>query len=82
MIVLHHLRQQIPEIPVLFLDTGYHFNKPCSEYRDRIAQRMAKLHLHSTCFHNRPSRSRSRNSAFSTSLESYTMLPAAQESSR
>src|SRR6202453_583323 len=37
MIVLHLLRQQIPEIPVLFLDTGYHFAQTY-EYRDRIAK--------------------------------------------
>jgi phosphoadenosine phosphosulfate reductase len=27
MIVLHLLRQQIPNVPVLFLDTGYHFGQ-------------------------------------------------------
>ncbi len=37
MIVLHLLRQQIPNIPVLFLDTGYHFAQTY-EYRDRIAR--------------------------------------------
>lgn len=37
MIVLHFLRKIIPEIPVLFLDTGYHFAQTY-EYRDRIAQ--------------------------------------------
>jgi phosphoadenosine phosphosulfate reductase len=37
MIVLHLLRQQIPEIPVLFLDTGYHFTQTY-DYRDRIAK--------------------------------------------
>src|SRR5271154_1631162 len=37
MIVLHLLRQQIPEIAVLFLDTGYHFAQTY-EYRDRIAK--------------------------------------------
>jgi phosphoadenosine phosphosulfate reductase len=37
MIVLHLLRQKIPDIPVLFLDTGYHFAQTY-EYRDRIAQ--------------------------------------------
>src|SRR6202020_3632016 len=37
MIVLHLLRQHIPEIPVLFLDTGYHFAQTY-EYRDRIAR--------------------------------------------
>jgi phosphoadenosine phosphosulfate reductase len=37
MIVLHLLRQQIPEIPVLFLDTGYHFPQTY-EYRDRVAK--------------------------------------------
>ena len=25
MVVLHLLRQRLPRIPVLFLDTGYHF---------------------------------------------------------
>ncbi len=37
MIVLHLLRQQIPNVPVLFLDTGYHFAQTY-EYRDRIAR--------------------------------------------
>jgi phosphoadenosine phosphosulfate reductase len=37
MIVLHLLRQQIPEIPVLFLDTGYHFTQTY-DYRDRVAK--------------------------------------------
>ena len=43
MIVLHLLRQHIPEIPVLFLDTGYHFAQTY-EYRDRIAREW-QLHL-------------------------------------
>jgi phosphoadenosine phosphosulfate reductase len=37
MAVLHLLRQRIPEVPVLFLDTGYHFSQTY-EYRDRIAK--------------------------------------------
>lgn len=36
MVVLHMVRQVAPEIPVLFLDTGYHF-KETYEYRDRMA---------------------------------------------
>jgi phosphoadenosine phosphosulfate reductase len=43
MIVLHLLRQEIPEIPVLFLDTGYHFAQTY-EYRDRITNEW-QLHL-------------------------------------
>ncbi|MBB6145626.1 phosphoadenosine phosphosulfate reductase [Silvibacterium bohemicum] len=35
-VVLHLVRQIAPEIPVLFLDTGYHFRETY-EYRDRIA---------------------------------------------
>jgi phosphoadenosine phosphosulfate reductase len=36
MVVLHMVRKLAPEIPVLFLDTGYHF--PATyEYRDRMA---------------------------------------------
>jgi phosphoadenosine phosphosulfate reductase len=35
MAVLHLLRQRIPEIPVLFLDTGYHFAETYA-YRDRM----------------------------------------------
>jgi phosphoadenosine phosphosulfate reductase len=35
-VVLHMVRQYAPEIPVLFLDTGYHFAETY-EYRDRIA---------------------------------------------
>jgi len=37
MAVLHLLRQRIPEVPVLFLDTGYHFAQTY-EYRDRMTK--------------------------------------------
>ncbi|HEY6306787.1 MAG TPA: phosphoadenylyl-sulfate reductase [Candidatus Angelobacter sp.] len=37
MAVLHMLRQRIPEVPVLFLDTGYHFAETYA-YRDRMAE--------------------------------------------
>ena len=37
MIVLDVLRKRIPGVPVLFLDTGYHFQKTY-EYRDRMAR--------------------------------------------
>jgi len=37
MIVLDLLRQRQPKIPVLFLDTGYHFAETYA-YRDRMAQ--------------------------------------------
>jgi len=37
MVVLHLLRQIDPDIPVLFLDTGYHFAETYA-YRDRIAK--------------------------------------------
>jgi phosphoadenosine phosphosulfate reductase len=43
MAVLHLLRQRIPEVPVLFLDTGYHFSQTY-EYRDRMAKEWS-LHL-------------------------------------
>lgn len=36
MVVLHMLRQHLPNVPVIFLETGYHF-KTLIEYRDRIA---------------------------------------------
>jgi phosphoadenosine phosphosulfate reductase len=36
MVVLHLVREVAPEIPVLFLDTGYHF-AATYEYRDRMA---------------------------------------------
>jgi phosphoadenosine phosphosulfate reductase len=36
MTVLHMLRKRIPKVPVLFLDTGYHFAETYA-YRDRIA---------------------------------------------
>ncbi len=36
MVVLHLLRQIDPQIPVLFLDTGYHFAETYA-YRDRMA---------------------------------------------
>jgi phosphoadenosine phosphosulfate reductase len=37
MIVLHLLRERIPDVPVVFLETGYHFPETY-EYRDRIAK--------------------------------------------
>lgn len=37
MVVLDLLRRKIPGIPVLFLDTGYHFARTY-EYRDRMAR--------------------------------------------
>lgn len=36
MVVLHMLRQHLRDVPVIFLETGYHF-KALIEYRDRIA---------------------------------------------
>jgi phosphoadenosine phosphosulfate reductase len=36
MVLLHMVRQRLPKIPVLFLDTGYHFAE-VYEYRDRMA---------------------------------------------
>src|SRR5439155_16495543 len=36
MAVLHILRERIPDVPVLFLETGYHFAQTY-EYRDRVA---------------------------------------------
>jgi len=36
MAVLHMLRSRVPEVPVLFLDTGYHFAETYA-YRDRMA---------------------------------------------
>jgi phosphoadenosine phosphosulfate reductase len=37
MVVTHLLKKRIPDISVLFLDTGYHFRQTY-EYRDRIAR--------------------------------------------
>ena len=37
MIVLHIVRQILPDVSVIFLDTGYHFAE-VYEYRDRMAQ--------------------------------------------
>jgi phosphoadenosine phosphosulfate reductase len=36
MVVLHLLRQRLPNIPVIFLETGYHFPELLA-YRDRLA---------------------------------------------
>jgi phosphoadenosine phosphosulfate reductase len=36
MVLLHMVRQTIPNVPVLFLDTGYHFAEVYA-YRDRMA---------------------------------------------
>ncbi len=38
MVLVHLLIQQKPDIPVLFLDTGYHFAETY-KYRDEMAQR-------------------------------------------
>jgi phosphoadenosine phosphosulfate reductase len=35
MVVLHMLRQRLPDVPVIFLETGYHF-KELLAYRDRM----------------------------------------------
>jgi phosphoadenosine phosphosulfate reductase len=37
LVVAHVLRKRIPEVPVLFLDTGYHFSQTY-EFRDRVAR--------------------------------------------
>jgi phosphoadenosine phosphosulfate reductase len=37
MVVLHIVRQTLPNVPVIFLDTGYHFAE-VYEYRDRMAK--------------------------------------------
>jgi len=36
MVALHMLRKRLPEVPVIFLETGYHF-KEVIAYRDRMA---------------------------------------------
>ena len=35
MVVLHMLRKHLPDVPVIFLETGYHF-KELLAYRDRM----------------------------------------------
>jgi phosphoadenosine phosphosulfate reductase len=37
MVVLHLLRQRLPQVPVIFLETGYHFRETYA-YRDRITK--------------------------------------------
>jgi phosphoadenosine phosphosulfate reductase len=37
MVVAHLLRNRLPDLPVLFLDTGYHFSQTY-EYRDRMTK--------------------------------------------
>ena len=37
MVVLHMLRQHLPDVPVIFLETGYHF-KELIAYRDRMVR--------------------------------------------
>jgi phosphoadenosine phosphosulfate reductase len=37
MVVVHLVREAISDVPVIFLDTGYHFSETY-EYRDRLAQ--------------------------------------------
>ena len=36
MVVVHLVRESLPKVPVIFLDTGYHFAETY-EYRDRLA---------------------------------------------
>jgi len=43
MVLLHMVRQTLPNVPVIFLDTGYHFAELYA-YRDRMAQEWS-LHL-------------------------------------
>lgn len=43
MVVLHLVRERLPEIPVLFLETGYHFQETY-RYRDQMTARY-KLNL-------------------------------------
>ena len=43
MVVVHLVREAIGDVPVIFLDTGYHFSETY-EYRDRMAQEW-KLNL-------------------------------------
>ncbi len=40
MAVLYLLRKRVPDVPVLFLETGYHF-KQTYEYRDHMAEKWA-----------------------------------------
>jgi len=37
MVLLHMVRQSLPDVPVIFLDTGYHFAE-VYQYRDRMAR--------------------------------------------
>jgi phosphoadenosine phosphosulfate reductase len=37
MVVLHMLRQYLPDVPVIFLETGYHFQELLA-YRDRMTE--------------------------------------------
>src|SRR3984885_11634327 len=37
MVVLHMLKEHLPRVPVIFLETGYHF-KELIEYRDRMTE--------------------------------------------
>ncbi len=37
MVVVHMVRQVFRDVPVIFLDTGYHFAETY-EYRDRLAR--------------------------------------------
>jgi phosphoadenosine phosphosulfate reductase len=37
MVVVHLVRESLPHVPVIFLDTGYHFAETY-EYRDRLAR--------------------------------------------
>ncbi len=37
MVALHMLRQHLPDVPVIFLETGYHFAE-LIEYRDRMTK--------------------------------------------
>ena len=41
-VVLHMVRTILPRIPVLFLETGYHFPETLA-YRDRISEELRRL---------------------------------------
>src|SRR5260370_39092996 len=61
MVVAHLLRKRMPDFPVLFLDTGYHFPQTY-EYRDRMTREWSLIW--STCCPRKRSRNRNQRSAF------------------
>jgi len=73
-VVLHLLRERVPDVPVLFLDTGYHFAETY-EYRDRMTQEWS---LNLVCTSRENNRTAGIGVWNSLSRVTHEVLPTAQ----